>query len=159
MQAKDKYRVQDNIGYCSDQHGKHSDPRLALADNECVQSKRQLHEKRANQINRQIIHGISYSSIAGSKHIEQGSLERIEKGHQRHCTDNQEADTVAQDLLRMFPVSLSKPDSRKRCGAVADKSRKGRDEHSDAEGYSYPCQRIGAHAFHMSDINTVDNAV
>ena len=59
----------------------------------------------------------------------------------------------------MIPVLLSKPDGRKRRRTAVDKSRKSGDKHRDAESDAYPRQGIGPHAFHMPDIDSVDDTV
>ncbi len=159
MQAEDKDRIQHDISHRADQHGKHGDPGLTLADDKGVKAQRQLHKKCAQQIDRQIVHGIPYGGVTGSEHIQQRSLKRIEKCHQRHRTKHKEAYAVAQNLFRMFPVPFAQPDGRQRRGAIADKSRECRDKYRDTEGHAYPRQGIGAHPFHVADIDPVDNTV
>ncbi len=112
MKAEDKDRIQHDIGHCTDQHGEHGNPRLALADDKGIKTQRQFHKQRTEQIDRQIVHSIAYRGVTGSKHIEKRSLKRIEKSHQKHRTDQQETDAVAENLFRVFPVPFAQPDSR-----------------------------------------------
>ena len=156
---EDEHRIQDDVRHRPDQHGEHGRPGLALADDEGVQPQGHLHEQRPCQVDGQIVRGIANRGIAGAEHVEQGPLEQIEECHQRHRAQQQEADAVAQDLLRPLPVPLPQPDGRQGSRTVADERGKGGDEHRDAEGDAYTCEGIGSHALHMPDVNPVDDAV
>ena len=114
LQPENQNRVENDIHHSAQQHRQHSHFAESLRVDETVHSQADHHKNCADQINFQIIIGISEGVLTGAKEIQQRLFKGKAHHHQYDARNHQRQKGIAHDLAGIFVLPFSPGDGAQR---------------------------------------------
>ena len=116
---EDEHRVEDDAGYRCRSAPRSSRWWSCLRGDEVVESERELHEHRADQVDGDEVDRISDVGVAGSESAQHRLLRRLQDDGERQGDGHEERRAGAQDAFGLLEIAATQFDGRPRRAARA----------------------------------------